>query len=70
MKAIIEFDLPEDKEEFDGARKASDFWLCLDAIDGYLRNLIKNGDCDYAEKLYEYFLEILEDYNVTLDEYS
>jgi len=36
MKAILEFDLPADNENFYGAGKALVFWLCLSEFEEYL----------------------------------
>ena len=41
MKAILEFELPEDKEEFDTASKAMDWALLAWDIDQFIRNKIK-----------------------------
>ena len=41
MKAILEFDLPEDKEVFDAASKGMDWALLVWHIDQFIRNKIK-----------------------------
>tara|TARA_B100000949_G_scaffold203888_1_gene193201 strand:+ start:328 stop:549 length:222 start_codon:yes stop_codon:yes gene_type:complete len=41
MKAILKFNLPEDKEEFDVASKGMDWALVAWDIDQQLRNWIK-----------------------------
>ena len=41
MKAILEFDLPEDKEEFEVASKGMDWALLAWDIDQYIRKKIK-----------------------------
>ena len=41
MKALLEFNLPEDKEEFDVAAKAMDWALVAWDIDDFIRNKIK-----------------------------
>ena len=41
MKAILEFNLPEDKEEFDAASKGMDWALLVWHIDQFIRNKIK-----------------------------
>ena len=41
MKAILEFNLPEDKEEFDVATKAMDWALLVWHIDQFIQNKIK-----------------------------
>ena len=41
MKAILEFNLPEDKEEFDAASKGMDWAVLAWDIDQFIRNKIK-----------------------------
>ena len=41
MEAILKFDLPEDKEEFDVATKAMDWAILAWDIDQYIRNRLK-----------------------------
>ena len=41
MKAILEFNLPEDKQEFDAASKGMDWALLVWHIDEFIRNKIK-----------------------------
>ena len=41
MKAILEFELPEDKEEYDAASKGMDWSLIVWHIDEFIRNKIK-----------------------------
>ena len=41
MKAILEFNLPEDKEEFDQTSKGMDWALLAWHIDEFIRNKIK-----------------------------
>ena len=43
MKAILEFNLPEDKEEFDAASKGMDWALIAWDIDQLLRDKLKYG---------------------------
>ena len=44
MKAILEFNLPEEKEEFDAASKGMDWALVAWEIDQHLRNELKYGN--------------------------
>ena len=44
MKAILEFNLPEDKEEFDAASKGMDWALVAWDMDQLLRDKLKYGD--------------------------
>ena len=41
MEAILKFNLPEDKEEFDVASKGMDWALIVLHIDQFIRNKIK-----------------------------
>ena len=41
MKAILEFNLPEDKEEYEVASKAVDWSILAWDIDQYIRNKLK-----------------------------
>ena len=41
MKAVLGFNLPEDKEEFDAASKGMDWALLAWDIDQFMRNKIK-----------------------------
>ena len=41
MKAILEFELPEDKENFDASAKGMDWALLVLDIDQFIRNKIK-----------------------------
>jgi len=41
MKAILEFNLPEDKEEYDTASKGMDWALLVWHIDQFIQNKIK-----------------------------
>ena len=41
MKAILEFNLPEDQDQFDVATKAMDWSLLAWDIDQFIRNKIK-----------------------------
>ena len=44
MKAILEFNLPEDEEQFYTASKGMDWALCAWDIDQILRDKLKHGD--------------------------
>ena len=76
MRAVLEFDLPEDREDFHGATHASDFWCCLWDMDQHLRSLQKYAP-DVGEKeekiidqLREKLWDIMGGHNVNLEEYS
>jgi hypothetical protein len=44
MKAILEFNLPEDSEDFDLAKNGPKYKLILDELDNYLRAKLKYED--------------------------
>ena len=44
MKAILVFNLPEDKEEYDTASRGMDWALVVWEIDQHLRNELKYGN--------------------------
>lgn len=44
MKAILEFNLPEDSSEFSRATKALDYYCCLVEFDRMLHSAIKYED--------------------------
>jgi hypothetical protein len=50
MKATLEFQLPEEQEEFDAANQGRDFKLLVWDIDQHLRNLVKHGTPTEAER--------------------
>ena len=56
MKAILEFNLPEDKVDFDLALKGSDWKHVCWEMDQYLRKRVK-----YDDGLTEEQLEVYED---------
>ena len=56
MKAILEFNLPEDQPEFNNAIKGSDWKHVCWQMDQYLRKRVK-----YDEGLTEEQLEVYED---------
>jgi hypothetical protein len=44
MKAILEYDLPDEQEEFEIAIKSRDYFCQLWKIDQHLRSILKHGD--------------------------
>lgn len=51
MKAILEFDLPEEQAEFTLAAWAGDLAACLQDVDNKLRNQLKHGHHEDAERV-------------------
>ena len=75
MEAILKYKLPEEKEEFNGAVKAFEFWDVLYEYSEFLRGIVKYGyesgyDIETVEKLQKHFLNTLDDHRVTLEEFS
>jgi len=72
MKAILEFNLPEDQNEFEYATKGSEMFLILWGVKQEYRKLMKYHDLTETEyKLIEDFndklLEDLQHYGINLD---
>jgi hypothetical protein len=67
MKAILEFNIPEDNEEFNHAVKSADYYVCLFDFYQYLRTQLK-----YDEQLSDIerdtFKRIREEFNGILTE--
>ena len=65
MKAILEFELREDKEEFDAASKGMDWAIVAWDIDQYIRNRLKYQteklDTLSAKKELEFLREALNE---------
>lgn len=81
MKAILEFTLPEEREEFITAQKGVDYKIALDEMwskvfrpafkhgysDEELNKLLENEDCfKVLEKLAELYREVLDENEVDL----
>ena len=69
MKAILEFDLPEDKDAYALATHGNDYWRCLWELDQQLRGYLKHGTGGFSTP--EEVMEFVRDYihtNVDLDE--
>jgi len=59
MKAVLEFNLPEDKEQFDVAARAMDWALLVWDIDQSIRSLMKYHPEEYetGEQAFEHIKE-------------
>ena len=71
MKAILEFNLPEEEAEFKQAANAGDMYCAIFEFSQYLRKKLKYEDLSEQEiKTYEEvkseFLEIMDEHNVIL----
>lgn len=72
MKAILEFNLPEDKEEFENAVKGMNWALTLWELDNFLRNKLKHGHDFHSidgalEAVRTKLYEVMEDQDVSFD---
>lgn len=60
MKAILEFNLPEEREEFELARNGAKLSYTIGDFQSYLRSKIKYGEMSEAERaVFEEIREIL-----------
>ena len=75
MKAILEFNLPEDKQDFDFATQGSDWWNVCWQMDQWLRGEMKHPSGDMSDDTYESLQkcreklrELIDDSNLNLDQ--
>jgi len=66
MKATLEFNLPEDQEEFNDCNKTSDYKYILGEMDNYLRGECKYNENEAACKIREHLYSLLNELNITL----
>ena len=73
MKAILEFNLPEDQEEYEVANNASKMYLALWDIKQLFRSTLKynpvglnTGQLEQWETMQEEFFEILDNHDLKL----
>jgi len=74
MKAILEFNLPDDQQEYDLANSGLAFWHVLWELDQELRANTKyapddmtDDDYDAYQKIRDKLYELMNDYNVNLE---
>ena len=72
MKAILEFNLPDDQHEFDLAVQGSNMYSALWDISQELRTLWKYEELSeeewkMVERIRDKFFEILDEYQIKLD---
>ena len=72
MKAIIEYNLPDDQFEFDNAVKSMKMWHALTEIKDELRAIwkyeeLKENQFEMVERIREKFFEILQENEINLD---
>lgn len=73
MRAILEFNLPEDRYEYKNAAKGTKYLMALEDIYTTLRNKVKYAEKTEAEdkvynEIYDYFFEVLKENDITLFE--
>ena len=71
MKAILEFNLPEEKDEFILASKGNNYYSALWDLNNEIRSKIEFEKEQISEKYKEFqklFNQILENYNINLYE--
>ena len=74
MKATLEFNLPEDQQDFQMATNAIKFWSVIYELDQELRSKTKYAPDDLPEDKYDAYQEVrdrlyelMSEYNVSLD---
>ena len=71
MKAILEFNLPEDELNLSNAINGNKFKLILWDMDQHLRNIVKYGENEeavrVAEELRNKLREYFSEYNVSIE---
>jgi hypothetical protein len=71
MKAIIEFNLPEDQNEYELCNKAQEMSDAIKDVRDYLRSKVKYETQDKKkwegyDEVYQQFFEIINNYNIKL----
>ncbi len=66
MKAILEFNLPEEKEYFDFANNGINYYLALTQFDQWLRSEYKYNNNEPMYKVREKLNQIINDNNVKI----
>jgi len=72
MKAIIEYNLPDDQFEFESAVKSTKMFFALTEIKDELRAIwkyeeLKENQFEMVERIREKFFEILQENEINLD---
>lgn len=76
MKAILEFNLPEEEEDHRGALNAVNYWLVLWDLNGWLRGELKHNDklddktAEVYESIREKMSDLMVEHHVSLDDFS
>ena len=67
MKAILEFNLPEDKQDFDLATKGSKMYCTLWELDQWLRREVKHHERGEFDEVRERLRELMNDNRIDFD---
>ena len=70
MKAILEFNLPEDQTDFEFASQGSKWWSVAWNMDKWLRSQIKYAPDEMSDDKFEAFEECREQLRELIDEYN
>ncbi len=70
MKAILEFNLPEEHSELEAASKASSLLCVLEELDNYLRGKTKYADADQSELVTQTYQEIRDELNRIIHDFE
>jgi hypothetical protein len=74
MKAILEFNLPDDQDEFDFATRGSKYYIILWELDQWLRSKMKyddtltDGQYEAYEKTREELRDMMTSRGITFDD--
>ena len=66
MKAILEFNLPEDKENFEFATNGFNYYMALSEMDQWLRSEYKYNDKEEMYAVREKLNYFISENNVTI----
>jgi len=66
MRAILEFNLPEDKEDFDFANNGINYYSALVEFDQWLRSEYKYNNNEAMFEVREKLKEFINENNVTI----
>jgi len=66
MKAILEFNLPEEQDKYDITIMANRMHTVLSDLDYWLRNQIKYTEREELQEIHDRLWELLDDNNVGL----
>jgi hypothetical protein len=66
MKGTLEYNLPEERFDFEIATKAMDYRNVIEELIEWLRREIKYNEKGEYEKVRTVLLNLLEDYEITL----